>query len=260
MRVWAEGDRLRCSAPVGTLTTELRETLRQHKQEILTFLRSTHSLAKKPDGIVPIQPNGTLPPVFGTAGHNGDVFCYRALSHHLGPDQPFFGLRPPGLDSDAPPLDRVEQLAARFASEIRAFHSQGPFVIAGFCAGGAIAFELARLLARDGPAPEYLALFGAPYITAYRRWSRMRQRLTAQANRLVRHASALVSLPAAERRAYVAERLRNRHAQANATPQRSAALEPVLRRRAAVEQATFAALRRYAPGNLPGRLELFLPS
>src|SRR5205823_7135038 len=120
------------SAPVGMLTAELRQTLRQNKQEILSFLRSAHSAVSQPCTIVPIQPRGTRPPIFGTAGHNGDVFCYRALAHDLGADQPFFGLRPPGLDTAEPPLNRVEELAACFAKDIRKVHPSGEFVIAGF--------------------------------------------------------------------------------------------------------------------------------
>ena len=258
MQVWAEGERLRCSAPAGTLTEELRENLRQHKQEILAFLRSANAAASESSAIVPIQPEGTRPPIFGTAGHNGDIFCYRALAHHLGSDQPLFGLRPPGLDSDALPLNRVEKLAAYFAAEIRSFRPRGPFVIAGFCAGGALAFELARQLATNTPAPDYLALFGAPYPTTYRRWPKLRKRLATEAERLFRHTRALVSLPAAERRTYLAQRLKNRRVQT--APECSAAFEIGLRRRARVERATFAALRRYLPGHYAGRLKLFLPS
>ncbi|PWU14789.1 MAG: thioesterase [Verrucomicrobia bacterium] len=258
MQVWADGESLRCSAPVGTLTADLRQTLRQNKPEILAFLRSADSVARQSSAIVSIQSQGSLPPIFGTAGHNGDVFCYRALAHHLGADQPLFGLRPPGLDSDTPPLDRVEKLAAYFAAEIRAFHPQGEFVIAGFCAGGAVAFELARQLEAAAAAPNFLALFGAPYVTSYRRWPKLRRWLVAQVQRVVRHTRALVCLSGAERRAYLAERLGNRSAP---TPtHRSTALETALRRRAQVERATFAALRRYNPGRFTGRLKLFLPS
>jgi thioesterase domain-containing protein len=243
---------------VGALTAELREELRERKQEILDFLRSAGSLSGRTTAIVPIQPRGRQPPVFGTAGHNGDVFCYRALAQHLGEDQPLYGLRPPGLDNDDRPLDRVEELAEYFASEIRAFHSQGSYVIAGFCAGGSMAFELARQLSQKGPAPSYLALFGAPYVTAYRRWARLCRRVSMQMNRVLRHLRALITLPAVERRAYVAERLRNR----GSPPPRveaSRAMGETLRRRAAVERATFASLRRYEPGFFDGHMKLFLP-
>ena len=45
IQVWAEGDRLRCSVPPGTLTPELRDELQQHKNEVLKFLRSAGALA-----------------------------------------------------------------------------------------------------------------------------------------------------------------------------------------------------------------------
>ena len=150
IQVWADGDQLRCNAPAGALTAELREELRQRKAEILSFLRSAGSLARQQRAIVPLQSRGTRPPIFAFGGHNGDVFCFRALAHHLGEDQPFFGLQPPGFDGCGEPLARVEDLAAHFAAEIRQFQQHGPYVIAGFCAGGSIAFELARQLSGTG--------------------------------------------------------------------------------------------------------------
>ena len=45
IRVWADGDRLRCNAPAGVLTPELRDQLRQRKGEILEFLRGPAELS-----------------------------------------------------------------------------------------------------------------------------------------------------------------------------------------------------------------------
>ena len=98
IRVWPEGDQLRCSAPAGALTPELREHLRQRKSEIVEFLSAAAATARQQRAIVPLQPRGERVPVFAVGGHNGDVFCYRALAEHLGDDQPFFGLQPPGVD------------------------------------------------------------------------------------------------------------------------------------------------------------------
>ena len=97
IELWADGDRLRCKAPAGVLTTTLRNELMERKSEILAFLRTAEAAAKQPRAIVPLQPHGTRPPVFAVAGHNGDVFTYRTFALELGNDQPFFGLEPPGL-------------------------------------------------------------------------------------------------------------------------------------------------------------------
>lgn len=257
IQVWADGDQLRCNAPAGTLTAELREELRRRKSEIRSFLHSAGSLARQQRAIVPLQPRGARPPIFAFGGHNGDVFCFRALAHQLGEDQPFFGLQPLGFDGCGEPLVSVEDLAAHFAAEIRQFQPDGAYVIAGFCAGGSIAFELARQLLRDGAALRGLALFGAPYPTAYHRLSRLRKRLVAHVDRLVKHARALASLPSGERRLYLADRLRNRKLQS--VSGRQAAPDPVLAQRARVARATFAALRRYVLGHFAGRLTHFMP-
>ena len=257
IQVWADGDRLRCNAPADALTPELRDQLQQRKNDILEFLHSAGVLAQQQRAIVPLQPRGKRTPIFAVAGHNGDVFCYRALARHLGDDQPFYGLEPPGRDGQSEPLTRVEDLAAYFAAQIRTFQPDGPCVIAGFCAGGSIALELGRRLLQERAAISFLALFGCPYPTWYRILPQLRQRLGHQLERMARHTRALASLTSRERRLYIAEKLRNHEAQR--TVERPAEPDSVLVLRAKVERATFAAARRYTPGHFAGRVSLFLP-
>jgi thioesterase domain-containing protein len=258
IQVWADGEQLRCNAPAGALTPELREQLRQHKPEILQFLHSAGSLARQQRAIVPLQPRGDRPPVFAVAGHNGDVFCFRALTQHMGEEQPFDGLQPPGLDGHREPLTTIEDLAAYFAAEIRAFHPKGPFLIAGYCAGGTPAFELARQLLRDGAPITVLVLFGAPFPTSYRWPTQLRRRLAAQIERVAKHTRALAALSLPERRLYIAERLNHRKAGHSAGE--AVEPDPVLLQREKVGRATLAAIRRYVPDHFAGRVDLLLPS
>jgi thioesterase domain-containing protein len=257
VRLWLDGERLRCSAPPGALTDELQRDLRERKDEIVKFLRLADSLAKPQRAIVPLQPQGTAIPIFAVAGHNGDVFCFRSLARHLGDDQPFFGLQPPGLDGAEKPLTRVEDLAAYFAAQIRLARPDGNCVIAGYCAGGTIAFELARQLVQAGANVSFLALFGSPFPTAYRFLPRLRQRIGAAAERVTRHVRKLASLSAADRQQYFAERLRNFRTERAAG--RDAARDPVFVWRDQVGRATLSAIRRYAPGTFSGRVRLFWP-
>ncbi len=258
IQVWPEGEHLRCSAPPGALSTALRDELRQRKQELLEFLRAAGSLATQQHAIIPLQPHGTRPPVFAVAGHNGDVFCFRALARHLGADQPFYGLQPPGLDGRREPLARLEDLAAYFAAEIRAFQPNGPYLIAGYCAGGTPAFELARQLLRDGAALSGLALFGSPFPTWYHLLPQLRERWRRAVERLIRHAGALASLSAAACRVYIGERWRNLNAER--AGERRTEPDPVLVWRDNVGRATLGAIRRYVPGPFEGRVSLFWPS
>ena len=252
------GTRLLCSAPPGVLGPELQTRLRESKQEILDFLEAAQSLATRPPAIVPLQADGKLTPIFAAPGHNGDVFCFRALIGHLGSEQPFFGLQPPGLNESSRPLASIEELATYFAAQIRAFQPTGPYIIAGYCAGGAIAFELARQLIAQDASVSCTLLFGSPSPTWYGTLPQLRERTIEQTTRLARHARALFTLPWPELRTYVDDGRRRREARRADAHQR--AVDPVLVRRAAVEAATLQAVRHYRPGYLAGRLCLILPN
>ena len=258
IQLWADGDRLRCKAPTGVLTPQLLEQIQQRKSEILAFLSTAKALARQQRAIVPLQPRGSRTPVYAVAGHNGDVFAYRTLARHLGDDQPFFGLQPPGIDDHSEPLARVEALAAYFATQIREFQPDGPYIIAGYCAGGGIAFELAQQLQRSGATISFVALFACPFPTSFRFGAQLAQRLKQQVARVGKHARALTTLSSAERRLYISERLRSRKARRDA--KYTAALDPALAMRAKVGRATITAVRRYTPGSFSGHVGLFLPN
>jgi thioesterase domain-containing protein len=185
---------------------------------------------------------------------------------YLGDERPFFGLQPPGLDGQSKPLKRIEDLAAYFAAQIQAFQPQGPYIIAGYCAGGATAFELAQQLLRAGSAIEAVALFGAPYATAYRFRSQMRFRLEEQWARVSRHVHALASLAGSQRREYIKEKLklvvpsnRDNGSEPNIENANLKVSPEILAQRIKVQEATFAALARYRPRHFPGRVVLLLP-
>lgn len=254
----ADGDRLRCKAPAGVLTPDLRDELLKRKGEILALLRSAEAVARQPRAVVPLQPRGARVPVYAVPGHYGDVFGYRAFAQSLGDEQPFFGLEPPGLDGESRPLARVEKIAAYFAAQIRRVQPEGPYIIAGHCAGGAIAFELAQQLRQRGATIPLLVLFACPYPTFYRFAPQLKYAFVQQMQRIGRHARALAKLPFAQARRYVAAKLRRRKAQSDAG--HAASLDPVLARRDAVSRATVAAVRRYLPGSYAGRVALILPN
>lgn len=257
IRVWAVGGELHCDAPSGSLTPELQARLRQQKKEILDLLTSAQALAAQPRALVPLQRAGKQPAIFAVPGHNGDVFCYRALAQALGTEQPFFGLQAPGLDGDAEPFRRVEALAAYFAGQVRAFQPDGPYIIAGFCAGGTVAFELAQQLLRSGAEVRLVALFGSPYPSYFRVSTQLRQQVANQISRLRTVARELLSPAPGRGRGYVAEKLRQQQARRKAA--RAARADPVLARRAKVERATVGAVRQYSPRRFAGRVCLFLP-
>jgi thioesterase domain-containing protein len=247
VRLWTEEGRLRCSAPVGTLDAAMRATLASRKEELLALLRRAEMLKSLSPAIVPIKPEGGRPPVFAVSGHGGDVFWLRALARRLAPEQPVFGVQPPGLDGTKP-LKSVEALARYEIEQIRRYRASGPYLIAGHCAGGIIAFEVAQQLTASGQQVALLALIGSPFPTSFHRAPQILLRLG-------NHVKALISGSLAERRRYITSkvfrRLRPPEVLAGVSPATLAAGRRV-------ERATLAAVRRYRPRLYAGQVDLFV--
>jgi thioesterase domain-containing protein len=234
---------------MGALDAEMKAALVSRKNEVLAFLRRTESLKSLPPALVPIKIEGSKPPIFAVSGHGGDVFCLLALARHLDVEQPMFGVQPPGLDGGEP-LTSVEALARYEIEQIRCYRPNGPYLIAGHCAGGTLAFEAAQQLTASGEEVALLALIGSPFPTSFR--------LVPQILfRLERHAKALTSGSLQDRQRYIISRLRQRlHPQ-----EIESGISPaVLAARQRVESATVAAVRNYKPRHYAGPVDLFVSS
>lgn len=109
--------------------------------------------------LVPIQPEGSQPPFFCVHGFGGDVVGYHDLADLLGKDQPFYGLQAYGLNGDDAPHTSIEQMAAYYVDAIRSIQPHGPYYLGGYCHGGLIAYEMARLLQQAGERTNLVAIF-----------------------------------------------------------------------------------------------------
>jgi thioesterase domain-containing protein len=239
VRLWVEDGRLKCDAPPGVLADGLRGELAARKQELLTVIAKVNSSLREPRSLVPLKPTGDRPPLFARPGHNGDVFCYRALAEHLDSRQPLYGVEPRGLDGGST-ADTVEEMAAYEVAQIRELQPKGPYYIAGYCAGGAITFESARQLARAGEVVARVMLLGCPFPDAYRA-DPMTKNMRSLRRRVTRHAPALIEGSVVDRLQYAREHLRSR---ATAAAERH---DPSLENR-----------RRMEP--YAGRVDVFVPS
>jgi len=114
-------------------------------------------LAGVPPGrgvLVPLQAGSSgRRPLFCVHPVGGEVVAYRELARHLGAGQPVYGLQSPD-----PPLEDLREMAARYAAAVREVQPAGPYRIAGWSMGGAVAYEIARQLRTLGERVEVLAL------------------------------------------------------------------------------------------------------
>jgi aspartate racemase len=96
-------------------------------------------------------------PLFLAPSLNG-VAMGRDLVKYLDPTQPVYALQNKGLDGSYPHRT-IPEMAEWFLDEMRQIQPQGPYMLGGFCFGGAVALEMAAQLARQGEEISLLALF-----------------------------------------------------------------------------------------------------
>jgi thioesterase domain-containing protein len=255
IRVSAVGDRLRCSAPKGAVTPEVHRELEERKFEILAFLRAGSTAGSS---LVPIQSKGIRPPFFAVPGHNGDVFCFVWLAHSLGNDQPFYGLQPPGFDGEQESYENVPDLAAHYVREITSLFPNGPYNVGGYCAGGAVAFEVAQQLVRHGAEVNVLALFDAPFPLAYRTRKKVISIARYVLDRIPHYLRTWMDLDSRQKARFLRDkigRLVQLFSESGAF-----ATQPGNDFKARVASATTRALKTYSPTSFPGHIDLFLAS
>ena len=96
--------------------------------------------------IVPIQPKGNRPPLFLVHGVGGGMLWgYNNLARELGNEQPVYAFKSRGLEG-LEEFKTIEEMAAHYTAELRAFQPDGPYYLGGYCFGGNVAYEMARAL------------------------------------------------------------------------------------------------------------------
>ena len=121
--------------------------------------------------LVPIRPQGALPPLFLVAGGMGgeaELLVYARLARYLDPEQPFYGLRARGVDELVEPHESVEAMATEYVEQIRRVQPRGPYFISGSCVGGVVAYELAQQLRAAGEDVAALIVIDSHYPTRRR--------------------------------------------------------------------------------------------
>jgi amino acid adenylation domain-containing protein len=114
-----------------------------------------------PKPIVVLNSDGERPPfAFLHSDVLADGMYCRRLAAVIGPSQPIYAIAPHGT-SGLELLPTVEVMARDYLPHIRSVQPHGPYRLGGFCAGGLVAYELARLLRAQGETVERLVLINA---------------------------------------------------------------------------------------------------
>ncbi len=174
---------LRCDLPVSTLFAGA--TVRQMAEAIREQQRAEPETSSP---VVPLQPGGSLPPLFVVHAADRGVMTYVNLVRHLGPEQPVYGVQDVGDDLGRP----LAEIAADHVRAVRAVQPEGPYYLAGWSFAAYLVFEMASQLEREGQEVGFVGLLdsmtagltlawpgsehvGAPYGMAHTVAARMRR-------------------------------------------------------------------------------------
>ncbi|MGH9104651.1 MAG: AMP-binding protein, partial [Acidimicrobiales bacterium] len=163
--------------------------------------------------LVPVQVQGSLPPLFVVHDGVGDVFYATRIAASLGPDRPVYAIQPALALGGGGAEATMEQLASRYLRDVRRLRPHGPYFLYGFSLGGVIAFEMALQLQS---AQEEVGLLGlgdsaAPAMPFSRRFASRAQEVVdlppgERSQRLAVLSSNLVGLALGTARQRLSER------------------------------------------------------
>ncbi|MBD2088290.1 HAD-IIIC family phosphatase [Microcoleus sp. FACHB-1515] len=102
--------------------------------------------------------NSPTPPLFLIHPGGGEVLLYRNLAQRLQPITSVYGIKPFSRNGYPMMQTQIPQMAAYYIEQIRSIQPEGPYLLGGFCAGGAIAFEMALQLQQQGFSVPLVAL------------------------------------------------------------------------------------------------------
>ncbi len=207
---------------------------------------------KKPShwlSFVPIQPSGSLSPLFCISSQFGDVLLYRPLSLRLGREVPFFALQILGQHG-LPRRHTIEAMAADCLTEVRKIQPRGPYSLCGYCFGGRVALEMAQQLLAQGEDVAFLGLFVTYHHTATNFSDRIRLHLRQFRVMGMRPKLAYLTKNFAAKMRSRVWRLKHKLLR-DVVPSSS----PLFRN---VAEMNLHALRCYVPKTYPGRMTVFM--
>ncbi|MGW2424716.1 alpha/beta fold hydrolase [Streptomyces sp. NPDC001709] len=169
------------SLDILRLRARVAERLGVSGLEVITVLRAptVRALAARLDAgtasgtggydpVVPMQTGGHKTPLFCVHPGVGEVLVFVNLAKYFTGDRPFYALRARGFDEGEKPFATFEQMVDAYADAVQRRQPHGPYAVAGYSFGGAVAFEIAKVLRERGERVDFVGSFNLPPHIKYR--------------------------------------------------------------------------------------------
>lgn len=113
--------------------------------------------------LIELQAGASRPPLFFFHGDYDGGYYTRRLARLLGPDQPFYSIAPHGLDREPIPAS-IEAMAADRLPLLLRNEPGTRYRLGGYCNGGMVALETAKLLVAAGCQVDFVFIIDVPMI------------------------------------------------------------------------------------------------
>lgn len=130
--------------------------------------RADQGAAAAPNSLVTLRRSGDRR-LFLVHDGDGETLLYRNLAHRLPAALSVYGIQPERRARIPLAHLSIEEMAASYVKTVRAEQPDGPYLLGGMCAGGLIAFEMARQLQADGAVVERVLMMDSATPQAERR-------------------------------------------------------------------------------------------
>jgi amino acid adenylation domain-containing protein len=136
----------------------LRDVFSHPSLSALAAMLGGQAPANPYPNLVPIRTAGTARPLFLVHPYEGEVGYALGLAPYLEPGMPVYGFAASGFQEGETALRTVPEMAALYLAGLRHVQPHGPYRLAGWSAGGTIAWEMAAQLAGADESVEFLGL------------------------------------------------------------------------------------------------------
>ncbi|EKM78142.1 hypothetical protein AGABI1DRAFT_61174 [Agaricus bisporus var. burnettii JB137-S8] len=114
------------------------------------------------DPLVLLNPHGSKPPLFLIHPGVGEILIFMKLAKILEDDRPIYALRARGFDDQDKPFGTFEEMVDCYTGRIVDAYPRGPYYIAGYSFGGAVAFEITKKLEIQGRRVAWTGILNLP--------------------------------------------------------------------------------------------------
>lgn len=114
------------------------------------------------DPLVTLQAGGARTPLFCVHPGVGEVLVFVNLAKYFVGERPFHALRARGFGAGESHFSSFAEMVDCYVQAIRTAQPKGPYAVAGYSYGGAVAFEIAKKLEALGERVGFVGIFNLP--------------------------------------------------------------------------------------------------